>query len=422
MKQEFFVNNRQKYSQQVIDNSLSIFFSGRTFPKSADEDYPFEVDKNFYYLAGINQANVMLVITKKGRKVQETLFIEQNDEILSKWVGRKLTLEEASQQSGIEKVMYADEFNNFVFALLNNSRYHTERVKNVYLNLERRNDDVFTNPALEFSQHFLRKKYPEVAIHNAYEIVIGLRMIKAPEEISLIRESIKTTKAGIESLMAHSKAGLYEYQLEAYFDFAIKSDGQKDFAFKSIAGSGKNGATLHYVANNKIMENGDLVLFDLGSRTEFYVSDITRTFPINGKFSARQKAVYQAVLDVNKKCIAFLKPGITWKEYNDFAKDLLTKAAFGLGLIKDEKELVKYYFHSIGHFTGLDTHDPGLNEQALAKDMVLTVEPGLYIEEENLGIRIEDNVVITEDGAENLSKEIIKEIPDIEKFMAASKK
>ncbi len=422
MKQEFFVNNRQKYTQQVIDNSLSIFFSGRTFPKSADEDYPFEVEKNFYYLAGINQANVTLVITKKGSKIQETLFIEKNDEILSKWVGRKLTLEETSQQSGIEKVMYTDEFNNFVFALLNNSRYHTERIKNVYLNLERRNDDVYINPALEFSQHFLRKKYPEVAIHNAYEMVIGLRMIKAPEEVALIRESIKTTKAGIESLMAHSKAGLYEYQLEAYFDFAIKSDGQKDYAFKSIAGSGKNGAILHYVANNKVLENGDLVLFDLGSRTEFYVSDITRTFPVNGKFTARQKAVYQAVLDVNKKCIAFLKPGVTWKEYNDFAKDLLTKAAFGLGLIKDDKELVKYYFHSIGHFTGLDTHDPGLNEQTLAKDMVLTVEPGLYIEEENLGIRIEDNVLITEAGTENLSKEIIKEIPDIEKFMAASKK
>lgn len=422
MKKEFFVNNRQKYLKQVSDNSLSIFFSGRTFPKSADEDYPFEVDKNFYYLAGINQANVILVMTKKGHLVQETLFIEQNDEVLSKWVGRKLTQEEASQQSGIEKVMYADGFKNFVFSLLNNSRYHTERIKNVYLNLERRNDDAYTNPAIEFSSHFLKKQYPEVMIHNAYEIVIGLRMIKTPEEVALIRESIKTTQAGIESLMAHSKAGLYEYQLEAFFDFAIKSDGQKDYAFKTIAGSGKNGAILHYVANNKVLENGDLVLFDLGSRTQFYVSDITRTFPINGKFTARQKAVYQAVLDVNNKCIAYLKPGITWKEYNDFARDLLTKAAFGLGLIKDEKELIKYYFHSIGHFTGLDTHDPGLSEQTLAKGMVLTVEPGLYIEEENLGIRIEDNVLITEDGAENLSKGIIKEISDIEKFMAASKK
>jgi Xaa-Pro aminopeptidase len=314
MNQKFFINNRQKYIKLIKDNSLSIFFSGRALQKTADQEYPFEVEKNFYYLCGINQANVVLTMLKKDNEVKETLFIEENDEILSKWVGKKLTIEEVKQISGVSQVIYLDQFENSIFSIFNNSRFQSDCIRQLYLNLERRNLPGYTNQALEFSKDVITLKYPEINVFNSYELVLGLRMFKDPEEIDLIKASIQTTKKGIENLMLHSKAGLYEYQLEAYFDWQIKSDCNKSFAFDTIAASGKNATILHYVNNNSILSNNDLVLFDLGSRTDFYVSDITRTFPINGKFNSRQKAIYEAVLEVNKKCISFLKPGLTWKE------------------------------------------------------------------------------------------------------------
>lgn len=417
MNKEFFIKNRKKYLEQCVDKSLSVFFSGRVIQKTADQDYDFEVEKNFYYLTGINQDNVIFAILKNGDYVQEALFIEKNDPVLVKWVGRKLEIEEASEISGIKNVYYLESFEGFIHGAFNNTRYTAYDLKYLFLNLERRNQHDYTNPALEYAKAF-RKKHPDINILNAYDLVIGLRMVKSEEEISLIQESIKTTKLALEEILKNSRPGIYEFQLETYFDNYIKYHGQKDLAFKTIAAAGKNATILHYSRNNNLLQDDEMILFDLGCRTNFYVSDITRTYPINGRFTKRQKEVYQAVLDVNKKCIEFLKPGVTWGEYNNYAKELLAQACIDLGLIKEPKELIKYYFHSIGHFIGLDTHDPGLHSYPLQAGMVITVEPGLYIEEEGIGVRIEDDVLITENGSINLSKDIIKEIDEIEKFMA----
>lgn len=418
MNKELFIENRKKYLKKCVDKSLSVFFSGHIIQKSADQDYDFEVEKNFYYLTGINQDNVTLAILKNGDYVQETLFIEKNDPILVKWVGKKLEIEEAIAISGIKNVYYLESFEGFIHGTFNNTRYTAYDLKYLSLNLERRYQDSYTNPALEYAKIF-KNKYPNINILNAYDLVIGLRMVKSDEEISLIQESINTTKSALEAILKNSRPGIYEYQLETYFDNYIKYHGQKDLAFKTIAAGGKNATILHYSRNNTLLNNDEMILFDLGCRTNFYVSDITRTYPINGKFTKRQKEVYQAVLDVNKKCIEYLKPGVTWEEYNNYSKELLAQACIDLGLIKEPKELIKYYFHSIGHFIGLDTHDPGLHSYPLQAGMVVTVEPGLYIEEEGIGVRIEDDVLITENGSINLSKDIIKEIDEIEKFMAA---
>ena len=422
MNQKFFINNRNRFGELMKDNSLAIFFSGRTIQKSADQEYPFEVDKYFYYLCGVNQANCVLTILKKRNELITSIFIEENDPILIKWVGKKFTKEEVSQMSGICQVYYQNQFDNHLFGLFNNSRYQSDCIRIVYLNLERINNPGYTNLALEFSKNIMTLKYPEVSIINAYELVLGLRMIKSEEEVALVKSSLKTTKKGIETLMSHAQAGLFEYQLEAYFDWQVKCDGNRELAFETIAASGKNATILHYVDNNHQLKNDDLVLFDLGSRTEFYVSDITRVFPVSGKFNARQKELYEAVLDVNKQCINFLKPGLSWAEYNKFAKDLLISHAYQLGLIKEDQEISKYYYHSIGHSLGLDTHDPNLFDLGIKEGMIITVEPGLYVEEEGIGIRIEDNVLITKDGCENLSQDIIKEVSSIEEFMATFKK
>ena len=416
MENNFFSKNRENYFKAIKDNSVTILFSGVEKQRSGDQDYDFDVDRNFYYLTGIDQSKAILVLVKAKGENKEYLFVEETSEYMAKWVGKKLSKDEAKELSGVENIRFINDFETFLFSMLNSTRYSVSNVKNIYLNLERKNEKHHISPALLFKDE-IAKDYPEIKIKNSYPVIIGLRMIKTEEEISLIKEAIKTTNGGVLELMKNSKPGLYEYQLESFFNHYIMFNGQKKHAFKTICAAGKNGTILHYVNNNNILKDGDLVLFDLGSAHKNYISDISRTFPINGKFSPRQKEVYEAVLTVQKKCIEFLKPGITWEQYNNYANELTIEQLKKLGLIKEDHEFRKYYYHSIGHFIGLDTHDPGLHDVEFKEGMVMTVEPGLYIEEENIGIRIEDNILITKDGNINLSKDIIKEVKDIEKFM-----
>ena len=408
MEKEFFINNRKKYYSLVEDNSLTIINSGYVLRQSADEDFDFEVDKNFYYLTGINQEEVIYMMLKKNNTLKEMLFIVENDPVKVKWVGAKLYKDEAKAISGISNIYYLKEYKDMLPKMMS-------EVSKVYLNLEKVGSYRF-NPNYSFS-YFVMKNYPDKEYLDNDKLVIKLRSVKEECEVEKIKESIAVTKIGVDRLMKESKAGLYEYQLESYFDFVIKNNGQRIHSFKTIAASGKNATILHYVDNNNILKDGDLVLFDLGTETEFYISDISRTFPVNGKFTPRQKEVYQAVLDVNKKSIEFLKPGITKKEYNDYAKDLLIKACYKLGLITKDEDIIKYYWHSVGHSIGLDTHDPCDYNEPFKAGMLVTCEPGLYIEEEGIGVRIEDDILITDTGAINLSQDIIKEVEDIENFM-----
>lgn len=414
MNKEFYINNRKRLFEKIKNNSVLILSSGTLYIMSADEAYDFDVDKNFYYLTGINQENVILLLRKCAGKLEEYLFIVKNDPIKVKWVGAKLEKEEAYNLSGIENILYDDNVEKDIDALI------TNEIKDLYLNLEYDKSYRYNHNHI-FSKKYERL-YSHLQLHDCYEMIVGLRAIKTKEEIDKIKESIEVTRLGIEKLMSESHAGIYEYQLESYFDFVIKNNGQRIHSFKTIAASGKNATILHYSTNNSILKDNELILFDLGTETDFYISDISRTFPICGKFTPRQREVYEEVLNVNKKCIEFLKPGITKIEYNNYAKKLLTEACYRLGLIKTDDELIKYYFHSIGHTIGLDTHDPCFYSNGIEEGMLLTVEPGLYIEEEGIGVRIEDNVLITKTGCVNLSESIIKEVKDIEEFFASNNK
>ena len=221
--------------------------------------------------------------------------------------------------------------------------------------------------------------------------------------------------------MKNSRPSLYERQLDAYFDFSIKFNGANCKSFNTIAASGKNGTILHYEENDSIMEDNTLVLLDLGCEYKHYCSDITRTIPVNGKFTPRQKEVYESVLIVNEEVIKMIKPGLLYQDFQSKAKDMLAEECIKLGLITDKNEVGKYYYHGVGHFLGLDVHDVGridMGERAFEPGMIFTVEPGLYIAEEGIGIRIEDDVLVTDDGYENLSKDIIKSVSDIEQFMS----
>ena len=259
----------------------------------------------------------------------------------------------------------------------------------------------------------------KVIVKNLSNKIAPLRMIKSEEEIAEMKKAIEITIEGVKSLMKNSKAGMKEYQLEAYFDFECKTKGVKDYAFGTIAAAGKNATILHYAENNSELKDGDLILFDLGAQWNLYNADITRTFPVNGNFSDRQKEVYEAVLSVNKAVIEKIKPGVNYKELNAWATDLIADECIKLGIIKEKDEVRKYYWHSIGHSLGLDTHDvePHGRNFTFAEGMVFTVEPGIYIGEENIGIRIEDDILVTNDGCEVLTKDMIKDVSEIEEFM-----
>lgn len=408
--------NRQRVIEQMNDHSFAVFFSGIAPQKSADQTYPFEVNRNFYYLTGINQENVILVLLKGEGNVQEILFLEPIDPVQALWVGEGLTKEKATNLSGIKTILDRNQFDGMISRYLTDSRAAIfGELKYLYVDLERRDLNQLPSPSNQFAGR-MQKQYPNLIISNIHLVLSRLRSVKHAIEIKHMQEAVDITKDAIESLMLNAKAGMKEYQLEAHYNFHLNYHGVKP-SFTTIAASGKNATVLHYEHNNDTLKDGDLILFDLGVYKDFYCSDISRTFPVNGKFTKRQREIYEIVLEANKKSIEILKPGLTNKEFNDFGKQCLIDGLKRIGKIKEDQEINQYYYHSLGHFLGIDVHDVGDYSRPFEENQVVTVEPGLYIADENIGIRIEDNILITKNGPVNLSKAIIKEVDDIEAFM-----
>ncbi len=411
MNKDFYISTRKKIMDSIEDNSLFVLFSGIAPHKSADADYDFIVNKNFFYMVGIEREKFILLIEKRNMELKEILFIDKVSPLEEKWTGFRMKEDEAKSISGIENIKPVDEFYNYLNSIFLNGTF-----SNVYLDLERGGWDCEETKALSLAKN-IRDRYPHIKINNSYNTISKSRMVKTEEEVEMIRKAIEITDQGIRKMMENSKAGMIEYQLEAYFDFELKTLGTKRHAFNTIAASGKNAIVLHYGENNCQMNDGELILFDLGAEYNNYCADISRTFPVNGKFTERQKQIYNIVLKSELETIKAVKPGLPFKELNNVTKKILIEECKKIGLIKEDEEISKYYYHGVSHYLGLDTHDVGSRDAILEPGMVLTIEPGLYIEEEGIGIRIEDNVVVTKDGCENLSKDIIKTIEDIEAFM-----
>jgi len=413
MNKEFFENNRKKLIEEVEDNSIIVLFAGNAPKKSGDENYPFTPNRNCYYFTGIDEEGPILIISKIKGIISERLFIKEIDEERERWVGKSIRNNEAEEISGVKYIDYLGSFYDY----LNRVFSETEEI-NLYLDMERDSFQDLQGISESFSEE-VKKRYSFVRIKNIFPKIIPLRMVKSKEEIEEMKKAIEITIKGVESLMKNAKVGMKEYQLEAYYEFVCRSSGIKDYAFKTIAASGKNATILHYVDNNSEIKDGDLILFDLGAQHNYYNADITRTFPVNGVFSERQKEVYNAVLRVNERVIKTIKPGLEYKELNKMATEWIAEECIKLGLIKNKEEVSKYYWHSIGHSLGLDTHDISNKDRntIFKEGMVWTVEPGIYIEEESIGIRIEDDVLITSNGVEVLTKDMIKTVEDIEEFM-----
>ena len=408
-----YITRREKIFGHIMEQSIFILFSGGLIKSSADATFPFVVNKNFYYLTGIEQENSVLVMLKTPTTVKTYLFIDEIDETKTRWVGKKLDVEGATKESGIHDIFMTSMFDTRLKEMLQGHNGFG-KVTNAYLDLEK---NIVIDNQLKTTERFvdeLKKQSPVLAINNAYPILTKLRMIKSAKEIEAIRLAIKGTSYGLQSIRKHLKPGLFEYQIEGLFQYAIKEYGNMGLAFETIIASGKNAIVLHYPNPKDKIADGALVLCDLGATNGQYRGDITRTYPANRKFNPLQRQVYATVLKANQLIIQMAKPGLKIVDLQQACLKFLADAAVKEGWIKTAEDIGKIYYHNVSHHLGLDTHDPIARDIALEPGSVITVEPGLYIKELGIGIRIEDNILITEKGCENLSIDIPKTIEEIE--------
>ncbi len=415
---EHVMTARRKLLERMEDESVAILYAGHAPHRTTDQSYPFTPQRNFYYLTNLNEPNMILMLLKGKNDSKTYLFVEENTDLIIKWEGARMEKEEASKLSGIpvEDMRFTKDFDTVFNQVMNYARsVMGVPPKTLYLDLYHVKP---TEKPLALSQAaFILDNYKELTVKAVNEHTSYLRMFKSKAEVNQIKKALAHTKIGLETLMERISARTNEYQLQADFMHAITLEGSEGFAFDMIAASGKNATVLHYTENRGKLTKKNLILFDLGALHENYASDISRTYPLSGTFTKRQKELYQIVLDVNKATIEEIKPGVTWKHLNDFAKSMLIDKTKAIGLIKEDDEIGELYYHSIGHFMGLDVHDVGHYHIPLEEGMVLTIEPGLYVKDEGIGIRIEDNILVTKDGYVNLSKDIIKEVQDIETYM-----
>lgn len=412
-----YIARRKRLLENKPENTAVVIFSGCAPMKSQDEAYPFSVDRNFFYLTGIARENMILVMRKNYLgEYSETLFIEPYDEVLAKWVGGRMREAEATEISGIGNIANVGDFPDRLNSMVEYSRGLGKLT--FWLDLWRYRKDQADTPAHRLAAT-LQQKYPAVDIADINGDMAAMRAVKDEKELAFMRQAQEHTRVAIEAMMRHTRPGMNERELEGAFDFALMKQGVRQHAFASIIAGGARATTLHYAENNQIVNDGELVLIDLGSACGNYSADISRTFPVNGKFTDRQKELYNTVLEAQRIVIATAKPGMTTRELNKLVEDYYESRLDDLGLRKEGKTVRDYYFHGVSHQLGLDTHDICTErERVLKPGMVITVEPGLYVEDEAIGIRIENDVLITETGCEDLSAAIPRTVEEIEAIMA----
>lgn len=399
---EIFNERRERLNNQLENNEIMIIFA------ASQSDYPryFRQDSNFLYFTGLEIPEAVFVQRKIRDQLQTMLFIERGIPEMEVWEGKKLTQKKAAEISGINSVFFLDELERKI-------SFYLSGMQKCYLNLNKNDLQKPLNKQQLFAQK-ITAYFPNLRIEDTLSKISPLRAVKDNHEIKKMQKAIDVTGEGIAAMMENAAPGMMEYELEAHLLFVSKKAGFKHLGFHPIIASGVNAATLHYHQNNSKIGKNDLILMDLGLACDGYCSDITRTFPVSGKFTKRQREVYLEVLNVNKEIISLVKPGISLSELNSKTVELITEALFRLKLIKNKNEYFKYYMHSVGHHLGMAAHDVGPRETALQAGNVITIEPGIYIPKEKIGVRIEDDILVTKTGFKNLSEKIPKEIEDLE--------
>ena len=421
----FYSKNRADFSKAMVPQSLAVFNSNDIYPISADSTLPFEQHRDLFYLTGVDQEETILILFPDAveTKHREVLFVRETNPHIAVWEGPKLTKEQAQKLTGIETIYWVSEFEKIFFEL-------AAQCNCFYFNKNEHYRAAVTTQTRE--DRFIawaKKTYPAHQVAKSNPILQRLRAVKDPQEIQQMQRACDITEKGFRRILSFVKPGVWEYEIEAEYAHEFIKNRSKGFAYTPIIASGNNANILHYIENNCACKAGDLLLMDVAAEFGNYSSDMTRTIPVSGRFSPRQKAIYNAVLRVKNEATKMLIPGVLWKAYHVEVGKIMTSELLGLGLLdladvqnqtSEHPAYKKYFTHGTSHHMGLDTHDYGLILEPMKANMVLTVEPGIYIPEEGFGVRLEDDVVVQEQGAPiNLMKNIPIEADEIEALMNA---
>ena len=420
---KLFTKNRAKFTAQMKPKSIAVFNSNDIFTTGADSTLPFEQHSDLLYLSGADQEESILLLFPDAinKNHREILFLTETNEHIAIWYGAKYSKEEAKEVSGIQTIYWLSEFKKIFFDLMTEAEtvyFNTNEHYRQSAELESREDRFIKKCKADFPAHKWEK---------SNQILQEIRGTKEPEEIAIIQTACEITEKGFRRILPFVKPGIMEYEIEAEFMHEFLRNRSKNFAYTPIIASGYSACVLHYIDNNKECKDGDMLLLDVGAEYANYSSDMTRTIPVNGRFTDRQKAVYSAVLRVKNEATKMLAPGVLWAEYQKEVGRIMSSELLGLGLIDktdvknenpDWPAYKKYFMHGTSHHMGLDTHDYGALKTPMKAGMVFTVEPGIYIPEEKMGIRIEDDVVVNKSGVPfNLMRNIPIEIEEIEELM-----
>ncbi|KGO91789.1 aminopeptidase P family protein [Flavobacterium subsaxonicum] len=420
-----FIKNRKKFTAAMKPKSVAVFNSNDIYPVSADSTLPFAQHRDIFYLTGADQEESILLLCPDApyEHLREILFLRETNEHIAVWEGEKLTKERATDVSGIKNIVWLKDFEKVLFEVMT-------YCDTMYINTnEHYRSAVETQTREDRFVKWWKEKYPAHQVAKSNPILQHIRSVKEQEEIDLIQQACNITEKGFRRILGFTKPGVWEYEIEAELIHEFIRNRSKGFAYGPIIASGNNANVLHYVENNQECKAGDLILFDVAAEYANYSSDLSRTIPVSGRFSQRQKDVYNAVLNVKNEATKLLTPGTLWKEYHVEVGRIMTSELLGLGLL-DKADVQnedpawpaykKYFMHGTSHHMGLDTHDYGLLYQPMEPNMVFTVEPGIYIPAEGFGIRLEDNVVVQPSGEPfNLMGNIPIEANEIEELMNA---
>lgn len=423
INKDLYIRNRANFASAMKTGTLAVFNSNDIYPISADGSMPFQQHRDILFLSGVDQEESILVIfpTASNERHREVLFLRETSETIAIWEGEKLTKDAAFEVSGIKTVYWLNQFPTIFKQLM-------AEAEGIYLNTNehfRASTEVETREDRFIKQ--VKQDYPAHQVHKSAPILHRLRSIKHAIEIELMQKACKITEAGVRRILGFIKPGVWEYEIEAELAHEFLRNRSSGFAYTPIIASGKNACVLHYIENNQQCVDGDVILLDVGAEYANYSSDLTRCIPVNGRFTERQKKVYNAVLSVKKQAEELLVPGTIMAEYHKEVGKFMEAELLGLGLI-DQTDIKnqnpewpaykKYFMHGTSHFLGLDTHDVGIWHEPIKEGMVFTCEPGIYIPEEGLGIRLEDDLVVQSTGGPfNLMKDIPLEAAEIEDLM-----
>lgn len=421
---ELFKLNRKRLIRELKPGSVAVFNANDIMPTNADGTMRFKQNSDLFYLTGVDQEETILVLCPDypDKKLREVLFVRETNEQIATWEGHKLTKEEAREVSGIETILWTSDFQRIF-----NTMMVMGGVEHVYLNTnEHYRADVLVESRDSRFIKWCKEKYPLHQYTRVAPLMSKLRTVKSRYEIEQMQEACNITEKGFRRILKFVKPGVKEYEIEAEFVHEFLRNGSRGFAYEPIIAAGANSCVLHYVENNKVCKPGDVLLLDVGAEYANYNADMTRTIPVSGKFTKRQKDVYNAVLRVKRAAYKLLRPGTVYFDYHKEVQKVMEGELLKLKLIDKtdiknqtpERPIVmKYFMHGTGHHLGLDVHDTGNMFDKIKEGMVWTVEPGIYIKEEGLGIRLENNVVITRNGVKDLMKNIPIEAEEIEDLM-----